>query len=155
MATGTTTLAIPAATAAPEWATPAAGQIGEAPPHRRRDGGEAADVEEPAPTPSLVSVPVPEAVEHGDRPAGVGGPVDGPPGPVADPARSRLVTTRASNRSTATAPRPSQSGRYGERNGTTASSQPIGAKLSSTASHDVDGEEARPPAARCSCAGRR
>ena len=36
--------------------------------------------------PSLVSVPVPEAVDQRHRPAGVRRPVDGPPGPVADPA---------------------------------------------------------------------
>ena len=47
-------------------------------------------------------------------------------------ARSRLVTTSASRRSNATVPSPSQIGRYGEMNGTKASTKPIGAKPSAT-----------------------
>ena len=46
--------------------------------------------------------------------------------------RSRLVTTNARSRSTATAPRPSQNGRYADTNGTTTSIQRIGANESAT-----------------------
>ena len=41
--------------------------------------------------------------------------------------RTRLVITRASSRSKATAPRPSQTGRYAAPNGTIASTHRIGA----------------------------
>ena len=46
--------------------------------------------------------------------------------------RSKLVTTSASRRSNASAPSPSQNGRYGDRNGTKASRMPIGANESTT-----------------------
>ena len=52
-----------------------------------------------------------ETVEQRDRPAGVGQPMRGAPGAVAEPARSRLVRSAASRRSKETAPRPSQNGR--------------------------------------------
>ena len=44
--------------------------------------------------------------------------------------RRKLVTIRASRRSKATVPSPSQNGRYGDRNGMNASTTPIGANAS-------------------------
>ena len=100
--------------------------------HRREHHEDARDVHDQRP-PDRVSLPVPRPCSERDRPARVRGPVHRPPRAVADPLAEQARDDHATSRSNATAPRPSQIGRYEPTNGTNTSTMRIGAKLSATA----------------------
>ncbi len=104
---------------------------GDPPPRTPEDDRHAGDVHELHPAVRRVRAGT-ETVHERDRPRGPRRPCTVRQTARLRCRRSRLVTITAIRRSTATAPNPSQIGRYGERKGTTASSQPIGAKPSTT-----------------------